>query len=424
MTGIYAGIGAAGKNPSSGLCGLYYQGARIDEVGASRRHALDRFCAIWREAHPEMPEPSYDAFVDAEGASDWGAYDAARDEWRANVARAAGFSSGTLPCYFANGNFYIEAREFPDWLGTRANERDAPGRIKRIFTTDRLPHAWAWPRHPGDNATSGSRGNIFFDGDVVYSYGRHFPIAAWTRDAGGNLCILFTTRSYSHTTSKHCGDVRDAIPPGVTVYRVEHVLDANVANADTLAKNYFNALDKASRARERKESYIETARQMLAECGAYCEAFNVANPLDGQSLDHIDLKAIRAAKIEAEKRAKEVAERRAVEAIALWRSGGRVELSRHLDTMLRVHGDNIQTSRGAEFSISEARRVLPLLLRVRETRTENDPAYTFKRDGLAAPLRVGSFPIDQVTREGVHAGCHFVKWEEICSAARLIGMEC
>lgn len=52
--------------------------------------------------------------------------------------------------------------------------------------------------------TEGRGSNLFIDGDTIYSYGHHFPIAKHTdKFVDGKEIILFTTKSYSVTTAKH-----------------------------------------------------------------------------------------------------------------------------------------------------------------------------------------------------------------------------
>lgn len=47
--------------------------------------------------------------------------------------------------------------------------------------------------------------NMFIDGNTVFSYGYHFPIARITdtKDENGKTIALFTNRGYSNTTAKH-----------------------------------------------------------------------------------------------------------------------------------------------------------------------------------------------------------------------------
>ena len=56
----------------------------------------------------------------------------------------------------------------------------------------------------GQNRTDG---NVFFYGDTIYSYGRHFPLAH--KLAGGG--ILLNSDRYSTTTARHQSDVRSVV---------------------------------------------------------------------------------------------------------------------------------------------------------------------------------------------------------------------
>jgi len=62
--------------------------------------------------------------------------------------------------------------------------------------------------------------HLYFDGETIYSYGSHFPIACHVTDKHGKPAILFTTRSYSVTTSGHVSAVRSAIPKDIPVFNV------------------------------------------------------------------------------------------------------------------------------------------------------------------------------------------------------------
>lgn len=58
-------------------------------------------------------------------------------------------------------------------------------------------------------ATSGNNSNrsLFIEGDTIYSYGRHFPLAR--RNADGTFWV--NPEKYSVTTSKHQSLVRGTI---------------------------------------------------------------------------------------------------------------------------------------------------------------------------------------------------------------------
>lgn len=48
--------------------------------------------------------------------------------------------------------------------------------MKRVVNNSQLPHLWMYPREVGDNART-PNGSFYFEGDTIYSYGSHFPIA-------------------------------------------------------------------------------------------------------------------------------------------------------------------------------------------------------------------------------------------------------
>jgi len=68
---------------------------------------------------------------------------------------------------------------------------------------------------------------IFYDGDTIFSYGYHFPIAV---KLGGNV-ILITRRRYSVTTTQHTNRVFFSIPFRFKVIEVDD-LQSNFRTAD------------------------------------------------------------------------------------------------------------------------------------------------------------------------------------------------
>ena len=103
------------------------------------------------------------------------------------------------------------------------------------------------------SAGRNSSGSIFFDGNIIYSYGRHFPIAKIVGDT-----VLITTRKNSVTTARHVSHVRDAFRSTTlqTIY-VEDVLAAGIneitANVKVMLDSIEDSKAKASRARKYKE---------------------------------------------------------------------------------------------------------------------------------------------------------------------------
>ena len=74
--------------------------------------------------------------------------------------------------------------------------------------------------------------------------------------------------------------------------------------------------------------------------------------------------------------------------------------------MLRLVGNEVQTSLGARFPVSHALNGLAFVRKVRESGQE------FQRNGHS--IHLGNYAIDRIEPDGtVHAGCHVVTWDEI-----------
>lgn len=79
--------------------------------------------------------------------------------------------------------------------------------MKHVVGDSEVAHLWA--NHIQEDARN-SRNSIYFDKEIIYSYGRHFPIAAHITGKKKQKAILFTLDSYSVTTAKHIRIVRAA----------------------------------------------------------------------------------------------------------------------------------------------------------------------------------------------------------------------
>lgn len=79
--------------------------------------------------------------------------------------------------------------------------------MKTTFRGDNSAVAHLWANKSQDSATNGS--NFYFEGNTIYSYGGHFPIAKHIEFEGKNA-VLFTEATYSPTTAKHISIVKQA----------------------------------------------------------------------------------------------------------------------------------------------------------------------------------------------------------------------
>jgi hypothetical protein len=283
------------------------------------------------------------------------------------------------------------------------------------MNNEQLAHVWA----QGDSNRNPKGSNMFIDNNVIYSYGYHFPIAKHCGDF-----VLFTNKSYSNTTSKHIGHVRQAIPYTLPVYTVNNVMAERKAqhkgNYQGLVDEVDAALDTLSRGRTHFEHRFSVYRSAIIAANAYTKAFklgfrqrHVPDSLD-ELTELMEAKkgAIKKANAKALKERKAYAKRMAREwdeQTAEWLAGERYSLSSALHyagrpTLLRLNGDTVQTSRGAHFPLDHAKKAWTAIKAVVRS------GEAWKANGHT--IKVGFFNIQSISAKGdVVAGCHELKYE-------------
>ena len=278
-----------------------------------------------------------------------------------------------------------------------------------------VAHVWAQQTKPGAMGSS-----FYFDGPTIYSYGPHFPIARFI-ERKGRRAVLFTTRSYSVSTSKHIGYARGAIPGSLPVFYVSDV-SAMPRNKDTrqmYESRVKDASEQAARARTSAEFHLGRARGIATEANACAEFFGWRWRLKLPEFSPEFLRTVRerATKDSARKAAeikRREDQRRAemAERVTRWRTGENVSTWGHPDTLLRVNGNRIQTSRGAEVPTRVAPAVWSLVQDARAKGAELSPG-----------LEIGEFRLDRVAPDGtIYAGCHTIPYAELCAVARTLGL--
>lgn len=292
-------------------------------------------------------------------------------------------------------------------------------RERQVFDTDEIPHLWA---HKTQAAARNSAGNLFFSGETIYSYGRHFPIARHAVIKGRPV-ILFTTSGYSVTTAKHIGMVRAALPPGCAVLHCSN--PASNKPADILAQHkrrLASSIERLSKAKSNParasafRAYERDRREAnhAAETLGYKVRFHAlpdAAELEAIATAHESAVSDRANAREAARSARwreadRIRKLELSERIELWRSGSDVPLHNCPTTLLRIVGDEVQTSRGARFPLDHARRAMPLVSKLLETR------QTFHANGQR--IHLGHYQIDRIEADGtIVAGCHRIERDEV-----------
>lgn len=284
-----------------------------------------------------------------------------------------------------------------------------------------LCHVWAQQTQSYGRANS-----MFFEGESIFSYGHHFKIAQFVTRKG-QTAVLFTTDSYSSSTAKHISFARSAVSHH-TVFHVPHVAGGSFGKPADMFKSYQPRVDRllveAGRARSRGEWLFGEARRMVEEANQFAEFFGLKSRLtlpadfaaavaDARAKDEAAKKRDEARRAAAERKARQENEK----ALAEWLSGERDYLpSAHLleHDLLRVKGEEVQTTRGARVPVEHAKRAYSVLKKL------HDRQETYKANGHT--IHVGHYTIDEMDAGGfIKAGCHNIEWSEVERLAQVAG---
>jgi hypothetical protein len=304
--------------------------------------------------------------------------------------------------------------------------------MRTMFTNSMVAHVWAQMNQPhGRNSSS----SMHFDGSVAYSYRQ--PVAHIVRTPRGETVALFTSEKFSVTTSGHVTDYRRAASqyPAFTVpdlllgqFHTDSLFkhDANLAYFKARYEKERDALMRAPAWRLNDRTLRELAHQQTD----YCDAFGITAPglpwkADADAAitrrDRLLADPKRQARIRKNREAREAREQAAreraladcQEAISRWRAGEDVHLPWAATrdalggAMLRVRGDTVQTSLGAEAPVSDVRRAFALYNRLPR-------GESWQRNG--ENCRLGRFQLDSIDKDGnARAGCHFITAAEIAA---------
>jgi hypothetical protein len=287
------------------------------------------------------------------------------------------------------------------------------------YPHDAVAHNWA---HQTGRKQRGF--NMYYEGETIFSYGAHFPIARHVTDERGASRVLMTTESYSASTAKHKGIVWRAVPDKSAVFDVPDVMAAgegqHLLNFDSYKERIDAALSKASRARTYKDIHLREAGGLVERGNAYRHAFKL-----GRRRKPLALPADLAAYLD-EKRKTEAAERARLERARLererkmrdkwlsgegsWRGCGE-----HGSALVRLKGETLQTSLGISVPADEAVKVFRVMKACRARK------QGWQRNGET--LQAGTWQIDKIDEHGnLRAGCHFITWKAAEPVARQLGL--
>jgi hypothetical protein len=306
---------------------------------------------------------------------------------------------------------------------------------RTVVNNSQVPHLWA--NQSQDHAKG--NGSISFTGSSIHSYAAEIGRLVDLPD--GRRIALLVSRTWSPTTSSHQSAARGAVShlPRFTVPNLHGYHPENLTYlADAYRASIKTLFGKRT---EPSEWQYENARDQAIEATRYAQTFSLPNP---ELYPETDLEAVKAfhntpdkaakkalrdarhAADRAEREAREAAARAAREAaqaqaIADWRAGVRYSLPHDAQydasggALIRINGDTLETSRGAQVPLAHAVKVFHRVAQCRAA------GKSWHRNGDT--IRVGNFQVDSIDPDGSFvAGCHRFTWPEIENAARLAGV--
>lgn len=299
--------------------------------------------------------------------------------------------------------------------------------MRIVVSNHEVPHLWA---HRTQSEAKNANGSFYFNGDTIYSYGSHFPIARHVTQPDGMQVVFVTTRTYSVTTSGHVGRVRNAIPSSVTewfVARPDHSPEgcfeefravckrlmeevADAKNKVSKAKRYLQYEEKAEYANAFASTFKLKGRITIAPSGDVVAAIATERKQEAD-------RQRRARAKQARELVKRDAARRLemADVAAKWQAGEYVNGREYYypDALLRIEGDELVTSMGARIPLSHALRGLRFVEAVRAS------GKAYQRNGHT--IHLGHYAIDSIDVLGnLKAGCHYIQWAEIERIAPLL----
>ena len=256
---------------------------------------------------------------------------------------------------------------------------------------------------------SGRSGNCSFAYPRAFSYaaciGKHF--------AEG---VALASDKWSVTTSGHQSDLRQAC---------KHLITICVPSPDDVETSFrqvnievSNLLKKASVAKARKNQYLGEALLAVEQFNTFAEWNKSELRIEPPVTDTEALaKIAQAVKTATKAHNAQLAERKRQDAlkdaerIAEWRAGSAIYLPYNVDMVLRVKGENVETSKGAKIPTSEAPTLWRLITRVMAGERDYEVGQA-----------VGVYHLTKIRRDGsIVVGCHDIPHSEIKGIALQLG---
>ena len=281
--------------------------------------------------------------------------------------------------------------------------------MKTVFSSNAsLAHAWA-----NQLQNEGRASNMFFKGNIIYSYGHHYEIARLIDAPNGQKVCFINQNGFSKSTAKHTNHVWRAIPKNIKIYHVPFVKSGGYYQRDNnisienlptvienMALNCKNLCFDQLKART-NTGYFRQAASLYSNILEICILFNLSAPampdnyIDAENKfnflvnTQIQRDNIKAAK-ELEK---------SKELLTKWLNHEFNGQLYNIPVHLRVSKDGkmIETTKGASVEYTRGVELFNKLVN-----KENVNGH-----------KINGFTLLENTGEAVTIGCHVINWSVI-----------
>ena len=277
------------------------------------------------------------------------------------------------------------------------NPKPRKQRQKLVFSSTQVCHVWAaQSQSEGRNSAK----NIFFEGPNIYSYGHHYLMAKIYPDK--NNAVLINEDSYSSTTSGHKSHVFGATKhlKSWCVSDPANPLKSIKDMGDELTYSLMNMLSSRVHYEKTCDSHFDDYNELCTLFDQSKERLFIPDDLREVINDYMSQQSTKNEARLLEKQAKRREENAArnlklAPNLELWLKGESVshwdmpDLELH---KIRVKGDTVETTGGADVPLSHALRLLDLIDKKQASQGQ----------------RVGHFELDAYDSTTVTIGCHSI----------------
>lgn len=235
--------------------------------------------------------------------------------------------------------------------------------MKTVFNDiSTIAHMWA---NKIQDSAKFRGGNFYYEGDTIYSYGSHFPIAKHI-EYNGVKAILFTLNTWSKTTAKHVWAVKSACNHLNIVYCLKPDANNHDANFRYWIGESEGILNSLKTARK-PEKYLNELGRVADQVNKYAGFFEIEIPASLKALlnvsnkdQYAEYQSKKIELLEAERKDQERRDKaKHKKALAEWQAGRTDRLyCRDGFDYLRadLSGDCVQTTQGVNIPMSIAEK--------------------------------------------------------------------